>query len=99
MKSAKRSLKAKARGNAKFRPTVWIDGPHMYATCPWLSYSSYSDTKFRDRMTFENRLWRHIKEIYDILPNALTLNYLDGKVQINFDNDEDFVMLKLGMNL
>ena len=81
-----------------YLPKVWIDGPEMFATCEWLSGKTFVDTKQADRMTFENRLWRALKDDWGVLAQSLTLDYQKGRVRINFDDDEEFIMTKMTKN-
>lgn len=46
-------------------------------------------------MTFENRLWRALKEDWGILAQSLTLEYKTGFVIVHFNDDEEFVMAKI----
>lgn len=78
-----------------YTPTIWIDGPNMYATCEYLKGRSFVDTQQARRMTFENRLWRALKDDWGVLAQTLKLDYQTGRVLIKFDDDEEFVMTKL----
>lgn len=79
-------------------PTIWIDGPEMYATCAWLKNKTFVDTKQANRLTFENRLWRALKDDWGVLAQTLTLDYQKGRVRINFNDDQEFIMTKLLKN-
>ena len=67
----------------------------MYATCDWLESKVFSDTNHSNRMTFENRLWRALKDDWGILAQTLKLDYQKGRVKIIFEDDEEFIMAKI----
>ena len=81
-----------------YEPTIWIDGDKMYASCTWLVGKSFVDTRQAQRMTWENRLWRALKDDWGVLAQELKLKYLTGKVEVIFENDEQFVMTKMTGN-
>ncbi|SRR6056297_730540 len=78
-----------------FEPRIWIDGDKMYATCERIRLIPGRSIPLKIKMTFENRLWRALKEDWNILAQTLTLTYLHGCVQINFGDDEEFIMAKI----
>jgi hypothetical protein len=67
----------------------------MYATCGAIQKRSYSDVHQNDRMTFENRLWRTLRDDYKVLASNLRLKYETGRALIIFEDDEQFVMAKM----
>lgn len=89
------SAKRQQRRAEPYKPRIWIDGDKMYATCDRIEHSSRILFDPKERMTFENRLWRALKADWDILAQTLTLTYFRGCVQINFGDDEEFIMAKL----
>lgn len=88
-------MRYRARVKTFYIPEIWIDGEVMYATCEWLRGKSFVDTKQAQRMTFENRLWRALRDDWGVLAQGLTIKYEHGRVRINFDNDEEFIMTKI----
>jgi hypothetical protein len=85
-----------AWGSEFFIPKVWIDGDHMFATCAYLTGRTYSDTTINSRMTFENRLWRELRDNWGVYAQTLRLTYQKSRVEILFNNPEEFVLAKLG---
>lgn len=89
------SAKRQAQRMELYKPRIWIDGDKMYATCDRLENSLASRVDTKAKMTFENRLWRTLKEDWGILAQTLTLEYRTGFVIVHFDDDEEFVMAKI----
>jgi hypothetical protein len=89
------SAKRQAKLMEPFKPRIWIDGDKMYATCERMERSSSILIDPKAKLTFENQLWRALRADWNILAQTLTLTYLHGCVQINFGDDEEFVMAKI----
>jgi head-tail adaptor len=81
--------------NHFFDPTIWINGPDMYATCKYLNGKSFVDTSRKARMTFENRLWRKLRSDWGVIAQTLRLKYHKGYVDIIFLDDDEFIMAKI----
>lgn len=84
---------------SSFSMTIWIEGADMFATCLYLTTGNrtFVDTTRKMRMTLENRLWRQLKSEYGVLAQSLKLTYLKGKVQILFDDPEEFILAKMAI--
>ena len=81
-----------------YKLTFWFEGPYMYATCQALKGNTFSDLKLQTRRTVENRLWRDLRDDWNVLASNLTLKYEKGRVRIMFNDDEEFVMTKMLSN-
>ena len=87
------SAKRQAARISPFKPTIWIDGDKMYATCAALKNRVAPSLSVK--MTFENQFWRALKADWDILAQTLTLEYKSGFAIVHFGDDEEFVMAKI----
>jgi hypothetical protein len=79
-----------------YHPELWTDGPHAYATCSMMQWSVNGLT-YKDRRTFENRLWRELKNKWEVMPDNLRLEYQQKqkRVQITFLDENEYFLLKL----
>ena len=85
-------------GRDRYKLTIWFDGPHMYATCEAMKGKTFSDLTLQIRGTVENRLWRALRDDWNVLASNLTLKYEKGRVCITFNDPEEFVMTKMLYN-
>lgn len=78
-----------------YRPIIWFKGDNLYATCHYLEPKTFSDTSVNGRLTFENRLWRALKDDWGVLAQTLTLKYQKGCALVIFQDPEELVMAKM----
>ena len=82
----------------RYKLTFWFDGPNMYATCDAIKGKTFSDLTLQTTRTVENRLWRDLRDDWNVLASNLTIKYEKGRVRISFNDDEEFVMTKMLYN-
>ena len=79
----------------QFVPEFWFDGPHLYATCPYLK----KDRQFSDKQELDwmVQLAEALNEKYDVKASGLTIAFEpdEKRYRIGFKDDEELVMTKL----
>jgi len=81
---------------ARYKPEIWIDGANMYVNCGAMS-GKYHEFSPKQEQDFVKLIHNELKANWGIDSQNLTLD-LDPdktKYRINFNDDEEFVMVKL----
>lgn len=97
MQSAKSNRDWRYRAiSAQFRPSIWIDGPHMFVSCVALSVEHKHLTEIQEQY-FARVVHLELIDNWSIDSKNLTLEYDAEKYRyrINFNDDEEFIMVKL----
>lgn len=78
----------------QFVPKIWIDGPGMYATCPFLETKRFSD---KQELDWGVQLAEELRENWDIDARSMTMEWEEefSRYKLNFNDDEEFIMVKL----
>ena len=89
-------FKNKPKLPPQFIPVVSIEGPNLWATCIWLSKANQLFTS-KQEQAWLPVLARHLREKYGVEAENLTLTWVPERwsYRVNFNNDEEFIMLKM----
>lgn len=80
----------------KFEPISWIEGSNLWVSCIHIEITKKRFTKKQEQLWLPV-LATHLSQKYNIDAKTLTLTWDKHKscYKISFDNDEEFIMLKL----
>jgi hypothetical protein len=78
-----------------YTPQIWIEHSAMFATCPWFIGKAFVDMSIVSRRAFENRLMQALRDDWGVLAQNLRLKYSTGKVEVIFEDKDEFIMAKM----
>ena len=78
-----------------YTPQIWIEHSSMFATCSWFIGKSFVEMTIASRRAFENRLMQALRDDWGVLAQNLRLKYSTGKVEVIFEDKDEFIMAKM----
>ena len=88
--------KNRAKLPPRFVPAVSIEGPALWATCIHLS-SAHQQFTAKQEQSWMPILAKTLRDKYGVEAENLTLTWVPERwsYRVNFNNDEEFIMLKM----
>jgi hypothetical protein len=84
-----------SRTSTFYTPYIWIEHSSMFATCLVITEKSFVVPVRARRRKFENHLMKALREDWGVLAQTLRLKYSTGKVEVIFEDKDEFIMAKM----